>query len=448
MILLNFIPFSAYSGNDLTENWKNVDYFANYYYTSISCYDSLNCITSGNLYAGDGPVFRRTTDGGVSWHTIWADSSIFYFDSLDIPHYSYRPKYQVVSISLPGKELCLAGFTLGKMLRSTDNGVKWDSIYFKSNKAIRKISMYNTKFGVALNDTNILITHDGGLTWKTTVLPDTGARNRMLEIQTPSSDNIIVTANCVESGLSKYNIYKTSDNGKNWIKFEMKYYFRNIFFLNDSLGWSCGGYSISDTIQHYTYMFGRIYHTTNGGETWAIQLDLDDTLTKNNDLFYYISFSDSLNGIATNVLSIYRTYDGGKNWIRQTNEVIWGPMLELEVFYTSFKQGTAIVTGRYVKMYRFFENPDGVAEEATNNSNTFLISPNPAEDYIEISVGARHALPYPDIRIFNVFGEIVSTSVCSADTSASGGQRIDVSDLPSGMYFVRVGDKVRKFLKI
>ncbi len=87
-------------------------------------------------------------------------------------------------------------------------------------------------------------------------------------------------------------------------------------------------------------------------------------------------------------------------------------------------------------------------EDKKNISDDFQISPNPAKDYIEISVGSRHALTNKDFRIFNVFGELVSTSVCSADTSASGGQRIDVSGLPSGIYFVRVGEKVSKFIKI
>ena len=48
----------------------------------------------------------------------------------------------------------------------------------------------------------------------------------------------------------------------------------------------------------------------------------------------------------------------------------------------------------------------------------------------------------------NVFGQILSTPVCSAATPTSGGQRIDVSGLAPGMYFVRIGDKVEKFIKL
>ncbi len=84
-----------------------------------------------------------------------------------------------------------------------------------------------------------------------------------------------------------------------------------------------------------------------------------------------------------------------------------------------------------------------------NTSDNISISPNPATDYIEISLGANGPSPLQsDVRIYNIFGQIVSTPVCFADTPASGGQRIDVSGLAPGMYFVRIGDRVGKFVKL
>jgi hypothetical protein len=47
-----------------------------------------------------------------------------------------------------------------------------------------------------------------------------------------------------------------------------------------------------------------------------------------------------------------------------------------------------------------------------------------------------------NINIYNLFGEIVISS-----TSDSGGYKIDISGLAAGVYFVRVGDKVQKFIK-
>lgn len=78
-----------------------------------------------------------------------------------------------------------------------------------------------------------------------------------------------------------------------------------------------------------------------------------------------------------------------------------------------------------------------------------FISPNPATDFIEISVGVGHAEPLQsEVRIYDVFGQSVSTPNPTPALPASReGVRIDVSGLVPGMYFVRIGDKVGKFVK-
>ncbi len=89
----------------------------------------------------------------------------------------------------------------------------------------------------------------------------------------------------------------------------------------------------------------------------------------------------------------------------------------------------------------------GIIENSTGND--LVLSPNPAEDFIEISVGAQGTVP--NIRIFNVFGkEILKSSDLnnSQFTILNSQLRIDVSCLPSGVYFVRVGNIVGKFVKI
>jgi hypothetical protein len=89
--------------------------------------------------------------------------------------------------------------------------------------------------------------------------------------------------------------------------------------------------------------------------------------------------------------------------------------------------------------------------------NNSLIYPNPARDYIVINLEAiaainptlkRGADEGSDIQIFDMLGVNVSTSVCFAATSASGGQRINVSALQPGMYFIKIGNRVEKFVKM
>jgi hypothetical protein len=50
-----------------------------------------------------------------------------------------------------------------------------------------------------------------------------------------------------------------------------------------------------------------------------------------------------------------------------------------------------------------------------------------------------------EIRIFDVFGKCVLTVGVQNFEPL---QRVDISALPAGVYFVRIGEEVRKFIKI
>jgi hypothetical protein len=93
--------------------------------------------------------------------------------------------------------------------------------------------------------------------------------------------------------------------------------------------------------------------------------------------------------------------------------------------------------------------PTGVAD---NQENSQFLSPNPATDFIEISgiiPMLKHGVDYSNIKIYNVFGQTVFTVNPTPTLPASReGVRIDVSGLAPGMYFVMVGEKVSKFVKL
>ena len=160
---------------------------------------------------------------------------------------------------------------------------------------------------------------------------------------------------------------------------------------------------------------------------------------------------DKENGIAVGQFGkIYWTHNGGNTWERDSNHLIY--LEEPPTMRTCMiGKNTALIADYSNRILRSSLIPDGVVEKEAI-SDEFSISPNPAEDFIEISKPSEGSEPSEgslnSVRIFNVFGETVFTSVCSADTSAGGGQKIDVSGLPSGVYFVRVGNKVSKFVKI
>ena len=78
------------------------------------------------------------------------------------------------------------------------------------------------------------------------------------------------------------------------------------------------------------------------------------------------------------------------------------------------------------------------------------IYPNPAGDYIEINFDAfiptlkRVVDEVSDIQIFNTLGEIV----LSVEQTPPSVHRIDISKLSPGMYFIKIGNRVEKFVKM
>ncbi len=75
--------------------------------------------------------------------------------------------------------------------------------------------------------------------------------------------------------------------------------------------------------------------------------------------------------------------------------------------------------------------------------NSLAIFPNPASDFINISIDKDVDLFTREVQILDLLGLVVSKSELT-----DGNNRIDISNLPLGTYFIKVGDKVEKFVKM
>jgi photosystem II stability/assembly factor-like uncharacterized protein len=112
----------------------------------------------------------------------------------------------------------------------------------------------------------------------------------------------------VFSFLFSFNLLLTAQNYA-WKKLDTEPYKGkqdDIYFVDENTGWYVNGY-------------GKIFHTSNGGATWTMQLE------KKGTFFRCIAFIDSLTGFAgtvgtdyfpnvTDSIPLYKTTDGGKNW--------------------------------------------------------------------------------------------------------------------------------------
>lgn len=121
---------------------------------------------------------------------------------------------------------------------------------------------------------------------------------------------------------------------------------------------------------------------------------------------------------------------------------------------------TSYINDIYVDSYNnvWFATPEGAAVlyyynqvlsvDNNNNQTKINILPNPANDYIEISWDNfqvnNSELEYDDIEIFNELGiKVMSLEV----KYPMPYQRFDISLLPKGIYFLKIGAKSEKFIK-
>jgi len=94
----------------------------------------------------------------------------------------------------------------------------------------------------------------------------------------------------------------------------------------------------------------------------------------------------------------------------------------------------------------FEYKPTNVQDE--NKDNVLNLSPNPATDFLEITVGANGCSPLSDIEIYDVFAQKLFSSSHYSILTTQYSARLDVSGLSPGIYFVKVGGRFGKFVKI
>jgi len=92
-------------------------------------------------------------------------------------------------------------------------------------------------------------------------------------------------------------------------------------------------------------------------------------------------------------------------------------------------------------------------EDNNNLSKDIIIQPNPATDYITINTSVinptlkRGVESAVSIEIYDVMGIKIQSNPVETQNFVSLQQRIDVSDLSPGVYFIKISDRVEKFVK-
>jgi hypothetical protein len=77
----------------------------------------------------------------------------------------------------------------------------------------------------------------------------------------------------------------------------------------------------------------------------------------------------------------------------------------------------------------------------SGTAGTVMVYPNPTDGVLVIETHDRASLQGDTYRISNMMGQVLLQGQIMGET-----QRIDVSSLPQGMYFITVGEGTRKFV--
>jgi hypothetical protein len=348
------------------------------------------------------------------------------------------------------------------VLRTSDGGKSWKRIKFNANYHAGYYSQGITDlFPITLRENGvgyfnwdkntIMKTTDSGKSWHKLVdsLPDSLANTYLGNLFSPEPDVLIFGA----MNLSKFNhIVRTTNEGKTFEQMPSipNYYqiedgqkvvytgISSIYFIDRNEGWFCGGKRINSRKSNVVIM-----HTTNGGRSWEIQLDTLDTWYGLRRIY----FSDRNNGIASGYWNnIWRTTNGGKTWSPEKAELSEGGRIS-DLYFFSHRNIIAVTNHGYI--YKYVP----ATSVSDNSENVLLISPNPATDYIEIATegvilnGMQWSEESNSLFVYDVLGVCVLTHPLAPSREGES-VRIDVSGLAAGVYFVRVGGRMYKFVKM
>jgi len=171
----------------------------------------------------------------------------------------------------------------------------------------------------------ILLTTDAGFTW---TQPTSGTNRALYRVRFVDPETGWVSG---QEGL----ILHTTDGGKTWVrqKTGTSVYLFSLSFIDRNRGWAIGDKSI-------------LVQTTDGGGTWSLhkittaaqkEVSAEEAIASADPVLYDVQFIDANNGwVVGEFGKIYHTTDGGQTWTEQQLSLIGAEVvdaLDLPTFF-------------------------------------------------------------------------------------------------------------------
>ncbi len=342
-------------------------------------------------------IILKTTNGGVTWDSTWVN-------------------YWPMSMSIVNDTLIYCGGEDGFYSKTNDAGNSWNREgSIAGVEDVSSIYFFNQDTGLAILFGGGIFNTTDGVHWGDSV-------------QYPGNsffpnNSSIQFLNDTDGFIAMKKTYKTSNAGGTWqeLYIDSNRYFTSLYMKNHN-----EGIAVDDS--------GHFSLTSDGGLTWTIPQYLGpypfyDVAFVTDSIGYIIGGNDDFHYLpSTNEIGvIYVTGDGGNTWsLMQTFDHAL-----TSLFFVNDSVGYAV--GHRGKILKI-TNANRVGISEVEMQNDFSISPNPTSFTFTITTTAQ--LQNAQLEIYNVVGEKVSSQ-----QFAIGSQKqvtIDVSKLPSSIYFVKV----------
>lgn len=337
----------------------------------------------------------------------------------------------------------LTTYNPGKIYKSTNSGNSWSRVYISSSEYLSKVEFVNNQVGFAAGVTNnnypvILRTTNAGASWTSSNIPGTFRLNNSYV-----ADILFLNANNGYATCSNGSILETTDGGLNWQ------------LINTNGGIATGAYEIIQQSSNTFFIAGAgsgtwLFNRTNNNMTrvgfhssLSISKGVNDVfcLTPNEIAMFpnggsnltvrasnplsvqvfpnILAISDSTIFICGNDRNIYRSDDGGNTLTQDLTPQNGSHLNEIDLL-----NGTIWTVGEGGQVFK-----RQLSVNITERKKDFEISlfPNPAKEFIWI----KSLKSIDEVSVSDINGKAVITSMQPSD-------KIDISHLKSGIYFIRV----------
>lgn len=363
----------------------------------------ISCLTydGTTLYAGtlDKGVFI-SNDGGINWSAAGTGLE----------------DLAVYSICL-NKGTVYAG-TDDFIYFSTDQGAKWS----KLNEQLSQIITFN----LLVNEGNIFAATEVGLLVSTN--DGAGWKPVSTELSGKDVHGITANGNFIFAGVESDGVFYSSDKGATWAQSQLD---------------SC----VILTIEAYNGKiyaggYGGVYASSDNGANWDC---LCNGIEKT--IIYTLAFSENniFSGTGKMNQGVYFSNDFGQTWSRTNSGMEEKRVFALLIINDDIIAATR--NGVYRAKIADFK-PTGI-ELQENTISEQIIWPNPANNFIMIPNENADARDIDQPGIYNELGECIMKTKWSAQPCEFGGSRLimDVSALTQGYYFVKIKNKIFRFIK-